>query len=500
MTNAASALRKAGLHDTIARQPVPRVPLSPAHTKLVQEALRDLMAGYPFLASLSSSDSVRYHAVLTDQFPVVATDGLGIYFNTNKGGFFDPRWTADHRVFAIAHEVLHVMREDILTGHVFETQGFVTVTRTPTCPDGRLPYKNEVLQKAYDAIINSTLIADNVGKPLPGIVTHPAITPKTSTADAYAIMWQEDQKGGGKGGKPGQPGQSPGQGDPLANDMRDPGSMGDPQNPGTDDGASQPRDPATAAKELRDSAPERRVAVDRAVNAARQAGHGTSNAEAMTAASRAPGVDWRSYMQGFLARAAGNSAWDFRRPSRLPLLRPLSGEQAYYAPSRGGHGCNHIVFVGDTSGSIQEPEHRAMLAALCEMMGDLNPRTLSVVWCDTAVQRIDIFNGTPGQDALVDFYNRTPIPRGGGTDFCPPFEMMDSVSAGGTMHLPGNMPAHEVGAILDAGKPDGLIYFTDLEGGAPDAKPDYPVLWVSTTPAAHPWGERVDVDPQELLS
>lgn len=502
MTNAASMLAREGLLDVV-RPPVQRVPLTPAQAKMVQDAMSDLIAGYAFLASLASSDSVRYHAVLTDEFPVVATDGLGIYFNTNAGGFFDAKWDRDHRLFAVGHEVLHVMREDVGSSYAQELQGFVTVARTPVCPTGQLPYKDAVMQKAHDAIINATLIADNVGKPLPGVITNPAITPQTSTAEAYAIMWEEDQKQGGGGNQGQQPGKGRGQGpgtpDPLANDIRQPGSMGDPQNPGTDDAASQPQNPQQAAKALQDSAPERGVAIDRAVNAARQAGQGSTNIEQMVATSREPGIDWRSYVQGFLARAAGNSAWNFKRPARPPMLRPLSGEQAYYAPSRGGHGCNHVVLAGDTSGSMTNPERMATLGTLCEMMADLNPRVVSVVWCDSDVQRVDVFDGTPGADTLLDYYARNPIPHGGGTDFCPPFEMMDSVSQGGTLHVPSDTPDHAVGAMLDAGKPDGLIYFTDLHGGAPAEQPDYPVLWVATTDQPHPWGERVTINPQELL-
>src|SRR5262249_26275287 len=163
------------------------------------------------------------------------------------------------------------------------------------------------------------------------------------------------------------------------NDQMRPGSMGDPYGDSSDE-ASQPQDTAKAAKELANGTPERKVAVDRAKNAARQAGAGTTHAEEMTDKSREPGIDWRSYVQGFLARAAGNSAWDFRRPYRPPLLRELLGEQAFYSPARGGNGVNHVCFTGDTSGSIGEEEHRAMLGALCEMARDLNPKFISVVW------------------------------------------------------------------------------------------------------------------------
>ena len=487
MTNAAHIARTTGI-DT---EPTPckRVKPTPAQERMLQNAMRDLMAGYPFLGSLSASDSVRYHAVQTSDFPIAATDGVGIYLNTNPKGFFDGKvWDEDHRVFVIAHEILHIVREDTAARFTAMTVGAVNVPRTPACPNGILPYDEGIYQRAMDAIINATLVADGVGKPLKGCVLHPAITPAMSTGEAYAILWNEKQ---------GQ-GQGQGQGDPLGGDVTDPGAMGDPHGDSSE-AASHPQNPQDALKALEQSAPERQVAVDRAINAARQAGAGSCHAEALVARSREPGIDWRSYIQGFLARAAGNSAWDFRKPARPPILRALVGEDTFYAPSRGGHGCNHVVFVGDTSGSIGPDEHRAMLGALCEMMAEVNPRTVTVVWCDDEVQRVDVFDGTPGADTLDSYYAVNPIPQGGGTSFVPPFEMMDSVSNGGTLHVPARTPDHAVGALLDAGKPDGLIYFTDLYGHAPDDKPDYPVLWVAVTDEPHPWGERVTVNPQEMM-
>ncbi len=493
MTNAAFIQeRHIGTARALAGTVFKRVPVTNAMQKNVHNSMRDLMAGYPFLASLASSESVRYHAVQANEFPIAATDGVGIYFDANPKGWFDTKeWTDDHRVFAHAHEILHVVREDVLWKMGYEAVGAVNVPRTPTCPDGRLPFDNLLFGLANDAIINATLIADRVGKPLPGIFTHPAIGPTTSTGEAYAILWQDKQQG-----KDPTKGRGPGGGDPMAGDQRDAGSMGDPMDGGTDEHASQPRDPHGALKELRDGAAERKVAIDRARNAARQAGVGSSHAEQMVEASRPPGVDWRSYVNGFLARAAGNSAWDFRRPARPPIVRELVGEQPYFSPSRGGNGVNHVMFVGDTSGSIGPDEHRATLGALAEMVADLNPRYLSVVWCDSDIQRVDMFRSVSG-DAVAEYYATNHIPQGGGTDFRPPFDMVAQIIKGGCNMVPN---ADAIPDLLDAGKPDGLVYFTDLHGPAPEEKPDYPVLWLVTTDQPAPWGDRVEIDPQELVS
>jgi hypothetical protein len=483
--------------ESVADTAVKRVEATEPMKRMLHDSNRDLGAGYPFLASLASSDSVFYHAVHTDKFPMLAMDGIAVYLNTGENGWFAKKWSADNRVFAHAHEVMHIMREDVLWDHTYKTLGHVPVPRTPTCPDGRLPYNADYYAMSTDCIINSGLIADRVGEMPKGGVTHPAITWESSLGEAYAIIYQEQEKkkqGQGQGASP-----PPNARDPMRGDQQAPGSMGDPQGDSSEE-ASQPQNRQASIEEVARSAPERQVAIRRAISAARQAGHGTSALEAMTEAARQPGIDWRSYMQGFLARAAGNSAYDWSRPSRPPQVRELLGEQAFFAPSRGGHGCNHIGFTGDTSGSIQEEEHRAMLSSLCEMARDLNPRFITVTWCDDAIQRVDVFDGVPGEDALVDFYKTNPIPRGGGTSFVPPFEMYDGLKDGSAAGIPQNVPNHTVTELLDAGPPDGVIYFTDLYGPAPADKPEYPVLWVSVQPnVKHPWGERVDVDPKELL-
>jgi hypothetical protein len=478
--------------------PVKRVQATDAQKKMLDASMRDLMGGYPFLASMASSDSLYYHAVDVppdDEGATAAfTDASAIYLNTAKGGWFDTtRYpTEDERLFIHAHEVLHVVREDPYWTAIYAMAGEVPVPRTPAHPDGRLPFDARFMDIALDCIVNSALIADRLGKMPKGGHLHPAITPMTTTQEAYAIVYDDNRGNGGRNNR------TQGNGAGMVGDCKAPGSMGDPQGDDSPE-SSQPQNPGQALRDHESRAGERAVMVSRAVSAAREAGMGSTHAEAMVLAARAPGVDWRSYMQGFLARVAGNSSYDWRKPSRPPLARELSGEQPYFEPARGGNGMRHLMEVGDVSGSISEDEHRVILAALCESARDLRPKTMTVVWCDSEVLRIDVFDGAPDESALEDFYSRNPIPRGGGTSFIPPFEMCESLKVGGLQHVPADTPQDMVATLVEAGAPEGLVYVTDLHGPAPDEKPDFPVLWLATTSKEHPWGERVTLDPQELL-
>ena len=87
-----------------------RVEATETMKKMVSGSMRDMLTGYPLLASFASSDAVFYHAISDKDAPIALTDGAAIYFNTAKDGWFDgSKWNADERVFVHAHEVVHLM-------------------------------------------------------------------------------------------------------------------------------------------------------------------------------------------------------------------------------------------------------------------------------------------------------------------------------------------------------------------------------------------------------
>jgi hypothetical protein len=496
-----------------------------AERKAFDAMQTDLIASYMVLGSVASSEAVAYHIVDNDLFPFAATDGVAVYLNRNsnpapgspnpKGGIFSlPR---EEATFVLAHEIVHILREDALNNYVYESQGCVRIPPPPmpklgsmtsrtqisislvirnlrqNHPDGKLPFNPDVLNRAEDCIINSGLIADKVGKmptrPNPARATnphaperlplgclHPLIDWNTDTQTAYAILFEEEESksqsksksDSGSDSEFGNDGQSPG----LGRDVLKPGSAGDPRKGKDDPGADNPIPASVAAGNLRATQPERQTALERAVNTARQAGQESSSVERMVRAAREPGIDWRQYFNGWVARAIGTSAYDWRRPMRRDMLRDEYGiGDSFFSPSRGGNACSRLVVAVDTSASIGEDEIRVALSVITEAMDDLNPKEgVTVIFCDSKVQRVQ--DVEPGEDM-----SQIHVPKGDGTSFIPPFEYVRN-------HFDNEC--------------DGLVYITDLYGPAPAEPPPYPVLWVCVTDRKGPWGETVNINVSQL--
>ena len=72
----------------------------------------------------------------------------------------------------------------------------------------------------------------------------------------------------------------------------------------------------------------------------------------------------------------------------------------------------------------------------------------------------------------------------------------DSSAEGSTLMGGGGTSFHPVFERAEALMPEGLVYFTDGRGPAPEHAPHFPVLWVlpegGRTPA--PWGQVVAME------
>lgn len=164
-------------------------------------------------------------------------------------------------------------------------------------------------------------------------------------------------------------------------------------------------------------------------------------------------LDWKEALRMFVARArAPVHSWS--RPSRRFPDRIYEVPGRTWLPRRTDE--PQLLVAIDTSLSMTRPE----LEEIARQLGELGERArLVVAECDVEVTRVYPFAG-----------RIESVTGRGGTDLRPVFE-------------PSFLGAHRV---------DGVVYFTDGEGPAPEAPPPVPTLWILTKPHAFgcPWGER----------
>lgn len=479
---------------------LPRVAPTPAEQEFFERTLSNLFGYYPFLGAFASSEAVRYHTFDGAKMPIALTDGMAVYLNRAKGKFFDLPY--EQAVFVLAHEVMHIAREDTIRMYILRMRKTVPIPKNKSLlvaasrmlygrrdaedrlrelrkeyPNG-LPYKRKLYNIAADASINDGLVTERVGVIPKGAIRIDFINSSMDTLVAYTLLHLRrdasrdvgDSSGGDGFGEAGEAGSGDSGGD-GSGDLLYPGEAGDPDAGHDSPGAGNPIPAHVAMQKIAEMESARNIAFARAANCSRMMGTGSTKLYDTIVASKAAAVDWRKYFEGWVARAIGFQAFDPTRPYRRDALRDFYGlGDPFFSPSRAGHGCNRIVVAVDTSGSITKDELRMFCASISDVLEELNPREgVHLVFCDSQVQKsLDV---APGDDIASHFV------LGGGTDFRPVFR--------------------HVAETLD-NECDGLIYFTDLYGSFPASPPPYPVLWVSTTEASAPWGEVVTVDPARL--
>ena len=185
---------------------------------------------------------------------------------------------------------------------------------------------------------------------------------------------------------------------------------------------------------------------------ARKAGHGSILGEMITKEINKSEVDWKSIFKQFVDNVFYTDV-DWSRPNRRYV------SQGKYLPGPvKDDGLSTVCFIFDTSGSTI-PD-RAQFHGEAQAMMETHPARIIAIYCDSAVQHVDIF------DDAKDFKMK-PI-NGGGTSFKPPFKWLDD---------------NDITPIC-------TVYLTDGYGDYPD-EPSYPVLWAMTTDQVAPWGDTV---------
>ena len=360
----------------------------------------------------------------------MATDGRRIVYNPEFVEQLKPLELEG----VLAHEVLHCA----LAHHCRRGQ------REP-----------ELWNEAADYAVNPILLANGVVLPA-GVLVDAAFADLCAEEIYERLMRQREQDtpAGCPGGDRGASHQAPTiaqQDNPVASPPgQRPGAIGEVTDAVDENGAA----PSQADKARQEH--EWAIASEQALRSAKACGHEPSGVERAIERERQSEVDWRSVLRDFVS-ASRPSDYSWTPPNRRHLGRGL------YLPSIVRASVGELVIAVDTSGSIGADELDQFAGEISAIAEDVQPESIRVVYCDAAVQADQEFE--PGEAVVLSSKG------GGGTDFRPVFTWVDEQ---------GLTPAC-------------LIYLTDLACESYPEPPPYPVLWVTDSRRAGPFGETLKI-------
>lgn len=307
--------------------------------------------------------------------------------------------------------------------------------------------EHQIWNRATDYAINP-LLKDS-GFKLPEDALISSEFTNMSAEDIYTVLQEREQKkqdGNNQQNQPGQ--QQPGQGQPQPQTGNDPGQWGQ---------VEKPANLTTENKEEKEAQAKQKLV--QAMNAAQQAGNLPGAIQKLVQELITPRVNWREVLERFIAEIARND-YTWSKPNPRYLASGL------YLPALENMEVGKVVFAVDTSGSINKDLLDIFVSELREA-AQMFSFPVSVLFCDTRLQ---------GEPVELDPEDNSPltVPRGGGTDFRPPFIYVNE-------------------NITDV---KALLYFTDGECNSFPAEPEYPTLWAvyGNKKFKPPFGEVVKID------
>jgi predicted metal-dependent peptidase len=278
--------------------------------------------------------------------------------------------------------------------------------------------------QAADYVINDILVRENVGSMPQGGLHDSALVAQGNgtTEGVYGVLPAESESNG-----PGETG----------------GSLDDCKDADTD--------PA----KLAEKESEMKVRVIQAEGAARAAGKMPASLSRLVKDMTKTRTDWRATLRRFMTERT-RTDYSYAKPKRRFLAEDI------ILPGLAGEQLGEIIVAVDCSGScwsILETFSKE-LAGIVE---DTKPARVRVLYFDTEVSHVDTFE----RDDTVSLEGH----GGGGTDFAPIFEHIES----------------------EGWNPAACVVLTDLEGPFGSRVPSYPVLWASICPGSAPFGEVMEV-------
>jgi predicted metal-dependent peptidase len=384
-------------------------------------------------------------------------NGVSIGFNPT----FVLEQTQEQLMGLLAHEVMHVA-----CGH-------------PWRRDGRDPQK---WNEAADRVINPVLRGANIrlpenvlyeldpshlGKSAEWVYDRLPRDPEPQDDEQGQGQGDDDdqQQGAGAGGDDDSDSNSNSSGN--GDDDQQGGEPGDGDGDGQEDGDEQQsgapefgevRDAPVGTEEIEgNTESDWQQAVQQARAAAKARGQLPAELDRFAQEAAEARVDWRSVLHRFFQQTA-RADYTWMRPNARYIAQGL------YLPALRSEEVGPVVIAIDTSASLDDVLIGQFQREVRAVLDEVQPSAAHVIYCDARVQGHDVFlRGEP-------FVLR---PRGGGgTDFRPVFDMLDTLDE----------------------PPVCVVYLTDLEGRFPDREPEVPVLWATIRDHAVPFGEKVYVE------
>ena len=419
----------------------------------VSSSISRLILMHPFFGSLA----LRLKLVADWLTDTGYTDSVVIGFNPQ----FILGLTVSHRMFLVAHEVLHVvLKHTARLGH-----------RDPHTANMAMDYViNLILKDAGFDVLKGALIDEAYRN--------------MSWEQVYSILYKEMkdkctcQQSGDSDGES----ESDGEGN-EGNDASDEGNADGNEGDGSSGTPCPVHGSGSSLQEVLENGTFGEV---------RQAPKGTPQDEAqrqiewetaITVAVSAeknrgtmPGsfidaimgrnesvIDWKETLAMFISDSGNQFESTWSRVNRTML-----GQDVYMSGMK-RNGVKDLVVAIDTSGSVSPGELEQFLSETLEIAETFECR-ITFIPCDARIGKVQTFEPSEYPEQCDGF----TITGRGGTSFEPPFTWVSD-----------NMDE----------SPTALIYFTDGECNYPD-EPDYPVLWAISAGRwfeEAPWGTTVEV-------
>jgi predicted metal-dependent peptidase len=202
-------------------------------------------------------------------------------------------------------------------------------------------------------------------------------------------------------------------------------------------------------------------AITQAANAAKACGKLPGSLARIIGEIIEPKKNWRDILRDMVTQSAGKDEMSWAKPHRRKLCLPPHVP----FPGRTGFSMGPMVLAVDTSGSISEAELNSFMGAIKEIMEQVRPSDVWIVWWDTNAVAVQI-------QEYDDLMSQRPY-GGGGTNYtCVPQE----IAAQGL-------------------EPDCVVCLTDGYVYWPDASSvPWPHITVSTSSEVAPFGRTIRME------